>query len=58
MAYVKQGLQIPVPGLRHNVGLGDVIKRMTQAIGVKPCPPCEKRAAMLNRLVQLRGRRR
>jgi len=31
------------------VGLGDVVQRMTYAIGVKLCGGCEGRAAALNR---------
>ena len=31
------------------VGLGDVVQRMTYAMGVKPCSGCEQRAAALNR---------
>jgi len=33
------------------VGLGDVIKRVTYTVGIKPCGGCEKRAAALNRRV-------
>jgi len=33
------------------VGLGDVIKHVTYAVGIKPCGACEKRAAALNRRV-------
>ena len=38
------------------VGLGDVIKRVTYAIGVKPCGGCERRAATLNRWFVFTGR--
>ena len=31
------------------VGLGDVVRRMTYAMGIKSCGGCEKRAAALNR---------
>jgi hypothetical protein len=31
------------------VGLGDIIKRTTYTLGIKPCGGCERRAAMLNR---------
>lgn len=54
MAYVKGPLQIPMPFLRRNVGLGDVVKRAAGAVGVQPCPPCEQRRRALNRLIQLR----
>jgi hypothetical protein len=45
---------IRLPGflLEHEVGLGDAIKRATAAFGIKPCGPCEKRAAALNRLAR------
>ncbi len=33
----------------EEVGLGDAIKRVTYAMGIKPCGGCEKRAAALNR---------
>jgi len=43
--------RVRLPGflVEGEVGLGDVIKRATYAIGVKPCGGCEKRAAALNR---------
>ena len=31
------------------VGLGDVVKRATSYLGIKPCGGCEQRAAALNR---------
>jgi len=43
--------QIRLPGFITDaeVGLGDVIKRATYAIGIKPCGGCERRATALNR---------
>ena len=32
-----------------DVGLGDVIKRVTHTVGIKTCGACERRAAALNR---------
>lgn len=32
----------------EQVGLGDVIKRMTSYVGIKPCGGCEQRVAALN----------
>lgn len=40
-----------------DVGLGDVIKRATYAIGVKPCGGCQRRAAVLNRWMVFTGKR-
>jgi hypothetical protein len=45
-------LQIRLPGfVKEEVGLGDVIKRATSTLGIKPCDPCAERAARLNRRV-------
>jgi hypothetical protein len=41
----------------EDIGLGDVVKRMTYAIGIRPCGGCEGRAAALNRWVAFSGRR-
>jgi hypothetical protein len=43
--------QVRLPGflIEEEVGLGDVIKKATYAVGIKPCGGCEKRAADLNR---------
>lgn len=59
MSYVpeKPFFRIPLPTQRQ-IGLGDVVKRVTQAFGIKPCKPCEKRAALLNRWVRFGGRLR
>jgi hypothetical protein len=37
--------------LVDEVGLGDVVKRVTYTMGIKPCQNCERRAAALNRWV-------
>jgi hypothetical protein len=51
--------RIRLPGFvaDHDVGLGDVIKRATSAIGLKPCSGCARRAATLNRWLVFTGRR-
>jgi hypothetical protein len=45
--------RVRLPGFisEGEVGLGDVIKRVTHAVGIQPCGGCERRAAALNRLV-------
>lgn len=35
----------------EEVGLGEVVKRVTYAVGIKPCGGCQQRAASLNRWV-------
>jgi hypothetical protein len=43
--------RVRLPGfiLDEEVGLGDVIKRATSYMGIKPCGGCEGRATALNR---------
>jgi hypothetical protein len=43
--------QVRLPGFitGEEVGLGDVVQRVTYAMGIKPCSGCERRAAALNR---------
>ena len=53
--------RVRLPGFiaDEEVGLGDAIKRVTYAFGIKPCTGCEGRAATLNRWVTFSpGRRR
>lgn len=42
----------------QDVGAGDVIKRATRAIGIKPCTACEERARRLNQRLAFRGTRK
>jgi hypothetical protein len=43
--------RVRLPGfiIDEEIGLGDVIKRSTSYIGIRPCGGCERRAAALNR---------
>ncbi len=43
-------IRIPAP-VKKAKGLGDVIKTMTGAVGIKACKGCRRRAAVLNRWV-------
>jgi hypothetical protein len=42
----------------EDIGLGDVIKRATSYVGIRPCGGCERRAAVLNRWLAFTGRAR
>jgi hypothetical protein len=45
---------IRLPGfVGEEVGLGDVIKRATSSLGIRPCAPCSERAARLNQRIVL-----
>jgi hypothetical protein len=48
-------VHIPRFGTDGEVGLGDVVKRVTHAFGVKACGACERRAAALNRWLRFSG---
>jgi hypothetical protein len=54
-----QPYRVRLPGFitDKEIGLGDIIKRATSAVGVRPCGGCEQRAAVLNRWVVFSGRR-
>jgi hypothetical protein len=42
---------VRLPGflIEEEIGLGDLIKKTTYAMGINPCGRCERRAAALNR---------
>jgi hypothetical protein len=53
-----QAYRVRLPGFvtDKEVGLGDVIKRATSAVGIRPCGGCERRAAALNGWLVFSGR--
>ena len=53
-----QPYRIALPGFitDEEMGLGDLFKRVTYAVGVRPCGGCESRAAVLNRWLIFTGR--
>jgi hypothetical protein len=49
----NEPFRVRLPGylVEEEIGLGDVIKQVTYALGVKPCGGCERRAAVMNQWV-------
>lgn len=47
----QQRHRVSLPGflIEEEIGLGDLVKRATYAMGIKPCGGCERRAAAMNR---------
>ena len=46
---------VRLPGfIKDETGLGDVVRKVTYAFGIKPCGGCDKRAAVLNRWMVFR----
>lgn len=54
-----QPYRVRLPGFiaDEEIGLGDVIKRATSVVGIRPCGGCERRAATLNQWLTFSGRR-
>jgi len=52
--------RVRLPGFvrDEDIGLGDVLKRATSAVGIRPCGGCQQRAAALNRWMVFTGRQR
>lgn len=55
----RRPYKVRLPGFLtdEDVGLGDVIKRATSSVGIRPCGGCAQRAAALNRWLAFSGRR-
>jgi hypothetical protein len=53
-----QPYRVRLPGFvrDEDIGLGDAIKQVTYAVGIRPCGGCERRAAALNRWFVFTGR--
>lgn len=47
----RQPHRVRLPGFvsDEDIGLGDAIKQVTYAVGIRPCGGCDQRAARLNR---------
>jgi hypothetical protein len=55
----SQPHQINIPGfVNEEIGLGDVIKKITTRVGFKPCGGCQRRAAALNQWLVFSPQRR
>jgi hypothetical protein len=55
----RQPDRVRLPGFvsDEDIGLGDAIKHVTHAFGIRPCGGCERRAAALNRRFVFTGKR-
>jgi hypothetical protein len=45
-------LRLKVPGLKGSVGAGDIVHKITDALGMEHCSECEKRKARMNRFLR------
>jgi hypothetical protein len=53
-----QPYRVRLPGFiaDEDVGLGDVVKRVTSTLGIRSCGSCQRRAAALNSWLVFTGR--
>jgi hypothetical protein len=49
-------LRVTMPGLKESVGAGDVVHKVTKALGMHHCSECERRKAALNRLFAFKAK--
>jgi hypothetical protein len=47
----RHRVRLPRFVAEESIGLGDVVKRVTSAVGIAPCSGCRERAARMNRWV-------
>jgi hypothetical protein len=52
----RHRVRLPRFLVHESVGAGQVVKRVTSAVGIKPCDPCEQRAARLDRWLRIEPR--
>lgn len=52
VSQAAKALRIRVPGLRKSLGAGDVVHKLTDALGLEHCSECEKRKARMNRFLR------
>ena len=45
-------LRLKIPGLKKGFGAGDVVHKITDALGMEHCSECEKRKARMNRFLR------
>jgi hypothetical protein len=52
--------RVRLPGFisEEDIGLGEIVQRVTHTLGIKPCGGCKRRAAALNRWVVFTGPRK
>jgi hypothetical protein len=50
---VTEPKTLQVPGLQKEIGAGDLVAKVTTALRIKPCTPCQKRREKLNQALKL-----
>jgi len=45
-------LRIKVPGLKRSLGAGDVVRKVTESLGIEHCSDCDRRKDRMNRFLR------
>lgn len=45
-------LRFRVPGLKKGIGAGDVVRKVTESLGIEHCSECDRRKERMNRLLR------
>lgn len=56
-ATVRHRVRLPGFVSDEEIGLGDVVKKVTSTMGIRPCGGCRRRAQALNRWMSFTGGR-
>ena len=54
----KSKLVFSRPDVTKGLGVGDLIEKITHAIGIKPCNGCKKRKGYFNRFTLIRSKQK
>jgi hypothetical protein len=49
---VKARFRLKIPRLKKSVGAGDVVREITDALGIDACAGCDRRKERLNRFLR------
>jgi hypothetical protein len=52
LAEMKSRLRLRVPGLKQSIGAGDVVRKVTEALGIEHCSDCDERQERMNRALR------
>ena len=45
-------LRLKVPGLKKSIGAGDVVRKVTESLGIEHCSDCDRRKERMNRFLR------
>ena len=49
---IRAKVNIRIPGLKKGLGAGDVVHKITEALGMEHCSECDQRQERMNRMLR------